>query len=211
MTAHKWDAGKVTKEATETAEGVKTYTCSVCGKTKTEAIPKKETVAPQPGTGTDTPKPATDDTAAPQKGDAVKDDKTSVKIEVTDVKKKEVEYKEPDGKKAKTVSIPATVKINGVTYKVTKIADNAFKNNKKIAKVTISSKVKKIGKQAFYGCKKLKSITIKTTKLTSKNVGNNAFKGIYAKATIKVPKRKFKSYKKLLKARGVGKKAKIKM
>lgn len=96
-------------------------------------------------------------------------------------------------------------------YKVTQIADNAFENNKKITKVTISSKVKKIGKQAFYGCKKLKSITIKTTKLTSKNVGNNAFKGIYAKATIKVPKRKFKSYKKLLKARGVGKKAKIKM
>lgn len=40
-TGHKWDAGKVTKEPTETAEGVKTYTCSVCGKTKTEAIPKK--------------------------------------------------------------------------------------------------------------------------------------------------------------------------
>ena len=41
MTAHKWDAGKVTKEPTLSAEGVKTYTCSVCGKTKTEAISKK--------------------------------------------------------------------------------------------------------------------------------------------------------------------------
>lgn len=37
---HTWDAGKVTKAATETAEGVKTYTCTVCKGTKTEAIPK---------------------------------------------------------------------------------------------------------------------------------------------------------------------------
>ena len=37
---HTWDAGKVTTEPTETAEGVKTYTCTVCGATKTEAIPK---------------------------------------------------------------------------------------------------------------------------------------------------------------------------
>ena len=37
---HTWDAGKVTQEPTETAEGVKTYTCTVCGATKTEVIPK---------------------------------------------------------------------------------------------------------------------------------------------------------------------------
>ena len=37
---HKWDAGKVTKKATPTATGVKTYTCTVCKKTKTETIPK---------------------------------------------------------------------------------------------------------------------------------------------------------------------------
>ena len=37
---HTWDAGKVTQEPTETAEGVKTYTCTVCGETRTEAIPK---------------------------------------------------------------------------------------------------------------------------------------------------------------------------
>ena len=35
---HKWDAGKVTKPATCGAEGVRTYTCTVCGDTKTEAI-----------------------------------------------------------------------------------------------------------------------------------------------------------------------------
>lgn len=37
---HKYDAGKVTKEPTVDAEGVKTYTCTVCGATKTEAIAK---------------------------------------------------------------------------------------------------------------------------------------------------------------------------
>lgn len=38
---HDWDEGKVTKEATATAEGVKTYTCKGCGAQKTEAIPAK--------------------------------------------------------------------------------------------------------------------------------------------------------------------------
>lgn len=37
--AHDWDAGVVTKEPTETEEGVKTYTCSVCKGTKTESVP----------------------------------------------------------------------------------------------------------------------------------------------------------------------------
>ncbi len=37
---HSWDKGKVTKEATETEEGVRTYTCTVCKTTKTEAIPR---------------------------------------------------------------------------------------------------------------------------------------------------------------------------
>ena len=238
-TGHKWDAGKVTKEATETAEGVKTYTCSVCGKTKTEAIPKKEATTQEP----------------PKKGDVVKDDKTSVKVEVTDVKKKEVEYKEPANKKAKTVSIPATVMINGVTYKVTKIADNAFKNNKTVTKVTVGSNIKTIGKNAFYkctklktvkigknvttigsnafkgcssltsvtlpskatkiganafnGCKKLKTIKITSTKLSSKTVAKNAFKGLTKATTIKVPKKKLSAYKKLFKQKGLSSKVKV--
>lgn len=35
---HRWDAGKVTKSATCTKDGEKTYTCSGCGETKTEVI-----------------------------------------------------------------------------------------------------------------------------------------------------------------------------
>lgn len=35
---HTWNDGEITLEATSTNEGVKTYTCTVCGKTKTETI-----------------------------------------------------------------------------------------------------------------------------------------------------------------------------
>ena len=37
---HTWDSGKVTKTATISAEGVKTFTCSVCKKTYNEVLPK---------------------------------------------------------------------------------------------------------------------------------------------------------------------------
>lgn len=108
-----------------------------------------------------------------------------------------------------TVNIPDSITVNHVTYKVTEIAANAFKNQKKIRKVVIPSGVSRIGKKAFYGCKNLKNITIKTTKLTKKNVGSKAFSGIHAKAVIKVPKKKQSAYKKILKARGVTKKEKV--
>lgn len=38
--AHSWNGGKVTKQPTTSSEGVKTYTCTVCSKTRTEAIAK---------------------------------------------------------------------------------------------------------------------------------------------------------------------------
>lgn len=37
--AHTWDNGTVTTEPTETTPGVRTYTCTVCGQTKSEIIP----------------------------------------------------------------------------------------------------------------------------------------------------------------------------
>lgn len=89
--------------------------------------------------------------------------------------------------------------MKGVTYKVTKIADNSFRNNKKITEITIGKNIVSIGKNAFYGCKKLKTITIRSKKLTSKTVSKNAFKGLTRITTIKVPKNKLTAYKKLLK------------
>ena len=101
-----------------------------------------------------------------------------------------------DGKKT-SVTIPATVKVDGYTYKVTEIAAKAFKNNKKIKSVTLGKNVKKIGKEAFSNCKKLKKITIKSSSL--KSVGKNAIKNIDKIATINVPKKQLSKYKKLFK------------
>ena len=143
-------------------------------------------------------------------GDVVKDDQGGAKYIVLDVAKKEVAYKKPVKGKAKTISVLATVKIKGVTYKVIGIAKNAFKGNKKVTKITISSKVKTIGEQAFYGCKNLKTIIIKSKKLTSKTVSKKAFKGLTKVTTIKVPKKKLKTYKKLFRSKGLSSKVKIK-
>lgn len=120
-----------------------------------------------------------------------------------------VEYKKSASNKTK-VTIPSTVIYQGKKYQVTSIGAKAFRNSKKLKTVVIPSTVKRIGKQAFANCKKLKSITIKTNKLNAKTIGNKAFKGVNARVTIKVPKKKLKLYKKILRAKGVSASAKIK-
>ena len=118
------------------------------------------------------------------------------------------------GKNVKTIgasTFSGCVKLSSVSIgqNVTTIGDKAFYKCTALTKITIPTKVSKIGKQAFYGCKKLKSITIKTKTLTSKKVGSKAFKGISSTATVKVPKSKLNSYKKILKGKGLGNKVKI--
>ncbi|WP_455056792.1 cellulase family glycosylhydrolase [Jutongia sp.] len=141
------------------------------------------------------------------KGDIVKDKNASYKI--SNVKSNTVEYKAALNSKKATVTVPATVKVSGVTYKVTSIAKNAFKNNKKLKKVTIGANITTIGANAFAGCKNLKTVDIKSKKL--KSVGKNAFKGIHKKAVFKVPAKKLKAYKKLLNSKaGIKKTMKIK-
>lgn len=149
---------------------------------------------------------------APAKGKKYKDDNNKATYKVTNARtdgKGTVEYVKPVNKKKSVVAIPATVKIGGVTYKVTSIAKNAFKNNKYIKRLTIEKNVEKIGARAFYGCKKLKNITIKTTKLKTKKIGTAAFEKTPLSAKIKVPKKKLKAYKTMLLKKGVSKKAKI--
>ena len=43
----------------------------------------------------------------------------------------------------KKFTVPGTVKIDGVTFKVTEISKNAFKNNKKLTQVIIGKNVSK--------------------------------------------------------------------
>ena len=196
--------------------------CSVCN---TVLVAQKEIPATgkkQPSDSTSTPskpsKPSQGNngggsTQAPKKetslkrGTKVTDKKTKAVYKVNG--NKTVEYNKVN-KKAKTATVPTTVKVNGVNYQVTAIAPKAFANNKNLKKVVIPVSVRSIGKQAFSGCKNLKTIIINTPYLTKKSVGAKAFKGIHAKATIKVPKKQKKAYQKFLKSKGIGKKVKIK-
>lgn len=220
----------VTKQPTTTEEGVRTYTCTRCGHSYTESIAKLTSPSPQP-TATPSGKP---ETPSPQpKGTNLKDDTgAAYKVTSANGKTPAVQYLAPKSGTKGTVTVPSEVTIDGVTYKVTSIAGNAFKGTKKIKKIvigsnitsigknafagctsltsiTIGKNVKKIGKNAFTGCKKLKSITIKTKKLTTKTVKKGAFNGISKKVVVKVPKSKYKTYKKLLPAKGLKKAAKI--
>lgn len=311
---------KITKAATCTADGVRTYTCSVCGDSYTEAVPAigthsyKQTDSEAatctdagwklytcsvcgdsytkdiPATGkhsyktptfkwSSTGKTATAVFTCKSGGEtkSVKATVTSTKSTSTikytakaifngktysatkSVKRTSIDKNETftsgnltykvtsvSGKsgtasvtKAKSttltsVKVPDTVKVNGVTLKITSIADNAFKDMKKLQTVTAganvtkiganafsgctalttfkstASKLSTIGAKAFYGCKKLTTVSLKTTKLTKDKVGSSAFKGIKATCTFKVPASKVTSYKSIFVAKGSGKKITVK-
>ena len=178
-TGHSWDIGTVTRNATVTRAGIKTYFCKACGSTKTEFIPE---------------------IPMPNKGKIISDSENiSYTVTKSNSKNGTLEYIGTKSVKSSIV-IPSTVKINGITYKVTSIARNAFKNNKKLKKVIIGSNIININTNAFNGCKNLKMITIKSKNL--KGIGKNAFKNIKANAKIKVPKDRLAQYEKLLTKKG---------
>lgn len=158
--------------------------------------------------------PAATPSAAPSATPAATVDTSKVQkvgsnnYKITDAKAKTVSYTGPVKKTVKSVTIPASVKIDGVSYKVTAIAANAFKGCSKLTKVTVGKNIKTIGASAFAGCSKLKTITVKSTVLSK--VGSKALKGINAKAQIKVSKKKLAAYKKIFKGKGQGKRVKIK-
>lgn len=224
----------IDREATEQAEGSRHEECSICHEKKAAvAIPKlssstqpsqkpseapsqKPSEAPsqkpsespsQKPSGSPSQQPG-QDIKVPAKGTKLTAKGASYQVTSAAEKNPTVVYKGSKKQKA-SVTIPDTVTIDKVTYKVTSIAANAFKNNKKLKKVVIGKNVTKIGKKAFYGCSKLKKITVKTTKLTKKNVGRQAFKGIHKKAAFKVPKKKISSYRKVFRARGAAKTTKV--
>ena len=212
---HTWNNGVITKPATIAEEGVKTYTCTVCGVTRTETIAKlpMPTATPVP-TATPTPAitsaPTVTPTPSVSVGTKITDKKTGNIYKVTSSRSSSQTVAFIGNKVKTSVTIPATIKIKGATYKVTEISTNAFKNSRKLKKVVIGQNIVRIGKNAFYGCKKLTSITIKSSRLTLKNIGKNAFKNTSPKATVKVPKKQKALYNQILKKRGLNKKAKIK-
>ena len=207
----------VDKEATATQKGSKHEECKVCG--------YKKAAVEIPATGSTT-KPTDPTQTNPKIGTIVKDAAGIFNYRITGTDTVEVKNMTAKGKRKKAVKISKTIKVNGRTLKVTGIAANAFKGNKKMTSVTIGSNVKKIGSGAFMNCRNLTRVTVTAKGLTSigknafkgdrklktvnlrkvkalKKVGKGAFKGISKKVTVKVPKQKKKAYSKLLKKAGI--------
>ena len=69
-------------------------------------------------------------------------------------------YNSYNGEYSGSVVIPSSVTYNGVTYSVTSIVDEAFRECKSLTSVTIPNSVTSIGKYTFYGCSSLTSVTI---------------------------------------------------
>ena len=207
----------VDKEATATQKGSKHEECKVCG--------YKKAAVEIPATGSTT-KPTDPTQINPQIGTIIKDAAGIFNYRITGTDTVEVKNMTAKGKRKKAVKISKTIKVNGRTLKVTGIAANAFKGNKKMTSVTIGSNVKKIGSGAFMNCRNLTRVTVTAKGLTSigknafkgdrklktvnlrkvkalKKVGKGAFKGISKKVTVKVPKQKKKAYSKLLKKAGI--------
>ena len=237
-------------EATDTTEGnIEYYECTVCSKlfydsTGLIEITDKSSIVIQPSAVTPTSKPSEttnpSETAKPSQatpkpvGTSVRDTSGAIyRVTSSDSKNPTVEYKKTTAVVGGKVNIKSSVKVLGINYKITAIAANTFKNNKKITSVTVGSNVTSIGKSAFEKCTKLKSITlsknvedigknafkncknlntitIKSTKLDVDGVKKGAFSGINKKVVVKVPKSKYSSYKKLLREKGLNKKVKIK-
>lgn len=171
---HTWGKGKVTRKSTYTAAGQLTYTCSRCGEKR--VITTKKLFYPKAGTKY---------TVA---GCQYKVIKAGAEVSLVGT-----------NKNAKSVTIPAVIKVKGVTYKVTSIGAKAFNGSKKLTKVTIGTNIKKISNNAFFKCKSLKTVTIKSVLLTKKTASKRAFKGVGKKMVIKVPKKMKKVYVKIFK------------
>lgn len=194
---------EVTKMLEPTATPVVTLTPTV---TPESTVTSKPIITPEPAI-TATPIPTTADdltdipdvtdkvestispsptATIPPEGTKLTDTATKAVYVVTkaEVKDRTVTYTNPVNKNIKSVSVPKTVTIDNITYKVTAIAPNAFKNCKKLTKITMKSNIKIIGKSAFSGCNKLKTVTMGSNVTT---IGNQAFYKCSALKKVTIP------------------------
>lgn len=91
-----------------------------------------------------------------------------------------------EGKSLKTLTIPATVTIDGRKYKVTGIDAYAFSKNLYLEKVSIGKNVSDIGSGAFLGCTNLKKLTLGSGLV---QIGEDAFKDCVKISAISLPNR----------------------
>lgn len=173
-TAHQWSTWKTTTNPSYASEGEQTRQCSQCHQTETRKLNK----LPLPKAGTKYTVGG-NQYAVLKAGLSVRFSKANPK--------------------AKTVTIPNAITVDGISYKVAEVGANAFKNNKKVKKVTIGANVVKIANKAFNKCPSLRNVIIKTTLLTKKTASKKCFSKVHKKMVIKVPKKVKKSYVKIFK------------
>ena len=120
----------------------------------------------------------------PRKGQVFKDVKTKAYYKILSVTAKggKVAYLRPAGQKAGKVTIKASVTWRGRKFQVTQIGNKAFKDYKKLQKVTIGRNVSVIGKKTFAGCKSLKLVILTDPK---QKLPKNAFAGCPRKPKVR--------------------------
>lgn len=117
---------------------------------------------------------------------------TEYKVTSADAANPTVEYDGPEDATVAALVIPDTVTdANGVEYKVTKIADDAFKGNSALTELTIGANITEIGKNAFTNCANLKTVTVNSSSITK--IGANAFSGDKKLTTVDLSKSKVTS------------------
>ena len=182
----KTEAGKYTAKATFKVTDEKSYKLP-------DNIPERLlSLAWEITKKSDTPaeqKPTEEPASTPKAGETITDETTKATFKVTTpanaTTKGEVTYTGSSDSAATSVKIPATIKAaDGTEYKVTAVADGAFKNNKTVKNVTIESGVITIGANAFSGCTKLTSVSIPNTVVT---IGSSAFESDTALKNVTIP------------------------
>ena len=218
------------KECTKQITAIPAHTkvaLTIYAKWEKKTAPAEPTPAPTP-TPVPTPEPSKVPTPQPSKTPAPEPSKTpsqepaktpenkpakagtqlsaaeagaSYQVVSEDEKQPTVVYTAPADKNVKKITVPATITVGGITYKVESVAPDAFKNCRKLTSVKISAGVQKIGKNAFSGCSKLSSVTIgkDVTEIGAGAFANcKALKKITIPAAVtKIGKKAFNKCKKL--------------
>ena len=113
---------------------------------------------------------------------------------------KTVSYEKPASKDAKTVTIPATIKIHNLKYRVTSVSAEVFKDNKKITNLILGKCIRTIETKAFCRCKNLKRVTFQGSKV--KAIEEKAFAKTKKNLIVKAPKDVLETYKEMMTSAG---------
>ena len=95
------------------------------------------------------------------------------------------------------ISDTVTDPVTKTTYKITKIANNTFKNKAKLKAVAVGNNIQSIGSNAFTNCKKLSLLVIYGKSL--KTCGKNAFKGVPKGVEVRIEAKSKAQYQKIKK------------